>query len=352
MTRGLNLSVKLFLIIVGTYFFFSGLSASKSFLAPLVFAVVLALLVLPAARKMEQLINKRGISSFLSTLLLFIFSLLFLSLCSMQIQNFYNDWPAIKEAMAPEIEKFKVFLLEHTPLDKDSLKDYSPEGSIPFFGEEVNEAAKAFTFLRASMSLMGTYLLTFIYTFFLLFYRSHFRKFLLSFFESQRKNEVGKVIEESAGRVQDYLVGRLILMAILAVLYSIGLGLSGVENFILVAVIASLLTIIPWVGNIIGFAMAMVFGYLTSGNINVLWGIVITFTVSQFLESYVLQPYIVGDKVGLHPFFVIVFVILGGAVWGLAGMVLAIPVMAMATVVFQNVELLKPYGFLFSKNSD
>jgi predicted PurR-regulated permease PerM len=128
--------------------------------------------------------------------------------------------------------------------------------------------------------------------------------------------------------------------------------LSGVENFILVAVIASLLTIIPWIGNIIGFAMAMVFGYLTSGDINVLWGIVITFTVSQFLESYVLQPYIVGDKVGLHPFFVILFVILGGAVWGLAGMVLAIPVMAMATVIFQNVEPLKPYGFLFSKNSD
>ena len=352
MDRGFKLSVNFFLFIIGTYFLFSGLSSSKSFLAPLAFAVVLALLVLPAARKMEKLINNRGISSFVSTLLIFIFSLLFLSLCSMQIQNFFNDWPAIKEAMAPEIEEFKAFLFEHTPLDKDSLKTYYPAGTIPFFGEEVNEAAKAIRFLRSSMNLMGAYLLTFIYTFFLLFYRSHFRKFMLSFFESQRKKEVGKVLEESAGRVQDYLVGRLILMAILAVLYSVGLGFSGVDNFILVAVIASLLTIIPWIGNIIGFAMAMVFGYLTSGDINVLWGIVITFTVSQFLESYVLQPYIVGDKVGLHPFFVIVFVILGGAVWGLAGMVLAIPVMAMATVIFQNVEPLKPYGFLFSKNSD
>ncbi|MHA6280810.1 AI-2E family transporter [Salinimicrobium sp. CAU 1759] len=352
MTSGFKLSVKVFLLIVGAYFLFSGLSTSKSFLAPLAFAVVLALLVLPAARKIEQYISSRGFSSFLSTLLLFIFSLLFLSLCSMQIQNFFNDWPAIKEAMAPEIEDFKAFLFEHTPLNKESLQEYYPAGSIPFFGEEVNEAAKALTFVRSSMNLMGAYLLTFIYTFFLLFYRSHFRKFMLSFFESQKKKEVGEVLEESAGRVQDYLVGRLILMAILAVLYSVGLGFSGVENFILVAVIASLLTIIPWIGNIIGFAMAMVFGYLTSGDINVLWGIVITFTVSQFLESYVLQPYIVGDKVGLHPFFVILFVIMGGAVWGLAGMVLAIPVMAMATVIFQNVESLKPYGFLFSKNTD
>ena len=104
-------------------------------------------------------------------------------------------------------------------------------------------------------------------------------------------------------------------MAILAVLYSVGLGISGVKNFILIDIIAALLTLIPWTGNAIGLTMAMVFGYLTSGNIDILWGVIMTFTVSQVLESYVVQPYIVGDKVGLHPFFVILFVIFGGSTW-------------------------------------
>lgn len=340
------------IIVVGAYFLLKGLAASKGFLAPLVFAVILALIVLPAARKMEKYLKYRGFSSLLSTLLVFIFSLLFLSLCSMQVQNFFNDWSVIKEAMAPEVEEFKAFLFEHTPLNKNSLQNYYPSGSIPFVGEGVSEGAKALSFLRSSLNFMGAYLITFVYTFFLLFYRSHFKEFLLSLFKKENREKAGKIIETSAGTVQDYLIGRLILMAILAVFYSVGLGFSGVDNFLLVGVIAAVLTLIPWIGNIIGFGMAMVFGYLTSGDINVLWGIVITFTLSQFVESYILQPYIVGDKVGLHPFFVIIFVMLGGAIWGLVGMVVAIPVMAMATVIFQNVEFLKPLGFLFGKKAD
>ncbi len=301
---------------------------------------------------MENFLKYRGLASFISTLLGPDFFSTFLSLCSMQIQNFFNDWPAIKEAMAPEVEEFKSFLFEHTPLNKNSLQEYYPSGSIPFIGDEIGEAAKALSFLRSSLNFMGAYLITFIYTFFLLFYRNHFKVFLLSYFEEQKRKEAAKVLERSANTVQDYLIGRLILMAILAVLYTVGLGFSGVDNFLLVGVIAAILTLIPWIGNIIGFAMAMVFGYLTSGDISVLWGIVITFTVSQFFESYVLQPYVVGDKVGLHPFFVILFVMLGGAIWGLVGMVLAIPVMAMLTVILKNVESLKQLGFLFSKNSD
>ncbi len=132
-------------------------------------------------------------------------------------------------------------------------------------------------------------------------------------------------------------------------IYSIGLGVSGVNNFILVSVIAALLTLIPYVGNIIGFTMAVAFGYLTSGDITVLIGIALTFTLTQFVESYILQPYIVGEKVDVHPFFVIVSVILGNLVWGIIGMILAIPILGIITVVLLNIKELKPLGILLSK---
>lgn len=351
MNRENSMIVKTSLLIIGAFFLIKALAVSKAFLAPLTFALILALLVLPAVRKMERLIKSRGLSSFLGTLLVLIFSIGILSLASMQIQNFFQDWPLIKEAMAPEIEKLKSFLFQHTSMDEEALKNYSA-GTFPFFEEGVNEAAKALSFLKGSLNFLRAYIITFVYTFFLLLYRSHFKEFIVSIVPANTRGRAAEILETSAGKVQDYLVGRLILMAILAVLYSIGLGLSGVNNYILVAAIASILTLIPWVGNIIGFAMATVFGYLTTGDITVLWGIVITFTVSQFFESYILQPYVVGDKVGLHPFFVILFVLLGGAIWGLAGMVLAIPVMAMATVIMKNIGYLRPFGFLFSTKSD
>ncbi len=340
------------MLVVGAYFFIKGIAAGQAFLAPVVTAIILALIILPLSRKMEGRIFGRSFSSFVSTLIIFIFSLLFFAVCSLQIKNFVNDWSSIKETMAPEVEEFKTFLFEHTPMNKESLESRYPEGTIPFLEKPLNEGARALSFLRQVMNFLGVYLLTFIYIFFILNYRKHFKDFLLLLFPDRKKHRIEEILNKSAAVVQDYLLGRLILMAILAVLYSIGLGLSGVENYILVAIIASILTLIPWIGNIIGMAMAMAFGYLTSGDVSVLWGIIITFTVSQFLESYILQPYIVGDKVGLHPFFVILFVILGGAVWGLMGMVLSIPVMAIVTIVFQNIHPLNPLGFLFGKETE
>ena len=201
------------------------------------------------------------------------------------------------------------------------------------------------------MGFLTVYILTFIYIFFILNYRSRFRKFLLRLFPDEKKKKVDKIINESARVAQQYLVGKLILMALLAVVYSIGLGISGVKNYILISIIAALVTLIPYVGNIIGLVLAMGFGYLTSGETGVLIGVILTFTIAQFVESYILQPYIVGDKVGLHPFMVIVVVVVGNALWGVIGMILAIPIMAIIAVVFLHIPPLEPFGFLFSKES-
>jgi predicted PurR-regulated permease PerM len=132
------------------------------------------------------------------------------------------------------------------------------------------------------------------------------------------------------------------------VLYSIGLGLSGVDNFILISLIAALLTLIPYVGNIIGFSLAMVFGYLTSGSTSVLIGIMLTFGIGQFIESYVLQPFVVGDRVKVHPFFTILVVVIGNFLWGVTGAVLAVPLFGIVTVVLLNISASHSLGLLFS----
>lgn len=218
--------------------------------------------------------------------------------------------------------------------------------------ESGNTGQRAASFFSLVMSFFADYLLTFIYIFFLLTYRHRFKVFLLKLFPKDKKDDVKKVIEKSATVTQHYLVGKIILIGFLAVIYSIGLGISGVNNFILISVLAAFLSLIPYIGNIIGFGMALAFGYLTSGETGVLIGIMITFAIAQFIESYVLEPYIVGDQVDLHPFFVIIAVIIGGAVWGVAGMVLSIPVLAIINIIFLNIGPLNPFGYLLSKEDD
>ncbi|PTX43107.1 putative PurR-regulated permease PerM [Christiangramia gaetbulicola] len=331
-------------IVLGTYFLFLGLTKAKGFFAPLLTAIILSLVVLPLSQRMEKKM-KRPLAAILNSVLLFAISVGLMALVSYQVRSFAEDWPEIKETMTPKIEQFKSFALKHTPLDQEDIKEAKNSSSKMDSG--TSDRIKAF--MSGLSSFLANYLLTFVYVFFLLNYRQIFKDFLMRIFPDEKRDTVKTIITKSAKVAPQYLLGKLILMGLLAILYSIGLGISGVDNFILVSVIAAVLTLIPYVGNIIGFTMAVAFGFLTSGDTNVLIGIALTFTITQFVESYVLQPYVVGERVDVHPFFVIVAVILGNMVWGIIGMILAIPIMGIITVVLLNINELKPFGILFSK---
>ncbi len=286
-------------IITGIFFLVWGLLEAQSILAPLITASILALVILPMAEWMEKRL-KRGVSSLLSTITLFIVSLGFAALISYQTKVFVDSWPEIKETMEPKIAQLKTFVTGNTFLNENDLPTSK---SLSLTGGESGKGMQVVSMFGRGSGYLGTYLLTFIYVFFMLNYRHRFRTFLLRLFPDEKNSDVNQIVEESANIVQQYLAGKLILIGLLAITYSIGLGITGVSNFILVSIIAALFTLITYLGNIIGFVLALGFGYLTSGEIGVLIGVVITFTVAQFFESYVLQPFIVGNKVDVHPFF-------------------------------------------------
>ena len=358
------------LVVVFLFFLFLGLFKAKGFLIPFVTAIILALVILPLAQKLEGWKMNRGFSSFLSTFLLFLTALGFLALVSFQVQSFAGKWPEIKETMKPKVEQVKSFLFEHTSMQASDLQDSGR--NLPFMQEKssagnpkrqgtsqaksgdssiTQKGQKALSFLIKTVGFIGSFLLVFIYIFFLLTYRKRFKEFLLRLFPKEKNDEVKHIIHKSAQVTQQYLVGKLMLSGVLAVLYSIGLGVTGVTNFILISLIAALLNILPYIGNLIGLTLALAFGYFTSGETSVLIGILITFSVAQFVESYFLEPYLVGDKVDLHPFMVILVVVLGGSIWGIMGMLLAIPILAIITIIMLHIPPLHPLGFFFSKKS-
>ncbi|AVR46347.1 AI-2E family transporter [Christiangramia fulva] len=328
------------------YFLFSGLAHAKGFFAPLFVAVVLSLIMLPASQWMEKGI-KRTLAAVFSSLILFFISLGLLFLISLQVKNFTSNWPQLKENLKPKIERIKEFAINNTPLTPERLKKVEKKAGEMISGS--GGSGNVSKFIMALLSTLANYLLTFIYVFFLLAYRHIFKDFLINVFPRHKQPKVKQVISKSVHVVPEYLRGKLLLMGILAVLYSIGLGISGVNNYILVSIIAALLTIIPYLGNMIAFSMAVVFGFLTGGTIMTLVGIFLTFSVTQFVESYMLQPYVVGDKVDVHPFFVILVVIIGNILWGIIGMILAVPVMGIITMVLLNIQEVKPLGILLSK---
>lgn len=342
------------MLIVGLYFLILSLVDAQGFLAPLVMSIVLALLMIPLSNKLENLGIGRGWSSLFCTILLFIISLGVFALLSFQVKSFISDWENIKEQMRPKIEQAEEYLYEHTALNKEDFEAYKEQNDLTILGMGGSSGQRAFDFMKGVLSFLSNYLLVFIYIFFLLAYRKKFKTFFLKLASQRDQGEAREIIDNTATLVQQYLVGKSFLIILLTVLYSIGLGVSGVDNFILISFIGAFLSLIPFIGNIIAFGLALVFGFLTTGDTTVLIGIIITFTIVQFIESYILEPYVVGDKVNLHPFLVILSIIAGNMIWGVMGMVLAIPVLGILNIIMNHVPPLYPFGYLLStdKNED
>ncbi|MCM4158959.1 AI-2E family transporter [Antarcticibacterium flavum] len=348
LSRGKSILLTATLFIVGSYFLILSLIKAQGFLAPLVMAIVLALLMIPLAKKIEKTKINRAFASLICTFILFLISLGIFAVLSFQVKNFVDDWEEIKEQMQPKIEQAEEYIYEHTNLSKEDFEEYKEQNNLSTLASSGSSGERAFSFMKKVVDFISNYLLTFIYIFFLINYRNRFKNFFLRLVSKEQQQNARKIIHRTATIVQQYLVGKAFLIVFLSVLYSVGLGFSGVDNFILISFIAAFLSLIPFIGNIIGFMLALVFGFLTTGETTVLIGIIITFTLVQFIESYILEPYVVGDKVNLHPFLVILAIIAGNMIWGVMGMILAIPVLGILNVILRHVKPLKPFGYLLS----
>ena len=147
---------------------------------------------------------------------------------------------------------------------------------------------------------------------------------------------VGKLARESSDVLGGFLRGQLLVMLILGVLYGVGLWLVGLELGILIGVVGGLLTFVPYLGP----ASIIVFGGIAAlvqyGDWPHLAGVGAVFAVGQVIESYVLTPKLVGDRIGLHPMAVIFAVMAGGTLFGFLGMLLALPVAAVVNVLLRH----------------
>ncbi len=363
------------LAVVGMHFTMVGLVAAMGFLAPISIAVILTMMLIPLSRKLESWGMGRGLSSLIGVLITMVLFVGLFAVISVQVNNVMKDWPRIEKNLEPTIDAFHQFIEEYTGLSAQEQKstientvsgesggsdiaDSVEENSFGNddrvdTGKNTSDGTELSGYMgylsTAVMGFMGFIvisLLVFIYIFFMLFYRRKLKLALLKFFQGENRVNAEKVLNDAVGLSQSYLVGRLVLMFFLTILYSVGLYISGVDNAILIGVIGALLSVIPFVGALFGYILAMAMAAFTGGDLFTFLGVTITYGVAQFIETYILQPYLLGGKVNLNPLIVIMVVVLGGAVWGVMGMIISIPVFGILKIIFDQIPALRPIGYM------
>jgi predicted PurR-regulated permease PerM len=328
----------LFLVIAGVYY-------AKDFLMPLTIGGLLATLFLPFSQWLESKKVPKGVAVFLSLLsILLIMGILF-ALLGWKISELTSDLSAIKQKANQTVDKIQQYIFNNLGIPvKDQAKILKSEQ--PSYGNIVQKVVGSIT------TILGDLLLVLVYFVFLLYYRSHIKKFLLKLSETSKRGEMEKIIESCANVSQQYLVGLSKMIACLWIMYGIGFSIIGVKNALFFAVLCGLLEIVPFVGNITGTTLTVLVTALHGGNSTTLIGIVITYGVVQFIQGWVLEPLILGPQVKINPLFTIVALILGELLWGIPGIILAIPITAILKIICDNIESLKPYGFLIGEIDD
>ena len=149
--------------------------------------------------------------------------------------------------------------------------------------------------------------------------------------------------------IQSYLVGLLLEAALVATLNSAALLIIGVKYAVLIGIIGALLNIIPYIGGLVAISIPMLLAIATKEPIDAVW-VFIAYIIVQFIDNNFFVPKIVASKVKINALVSIIVVLIGGALWGVAGMFLSIPLTAIIKVIFDRIEPLAPFGFLLGDN--
>jgi predicted PurR-regulated permease PerM len=318
----------------------------KPFFVPLTIAALLSMLLLPVSLKLEDWGVNKAISVVLSILLVVLFFGGVIALLAWQVSDISQNASQIEQSINQKIQQLKEFASSSLGISQQKQQEMMQKQQQSSGGK----LASTFSAALASIgTLLTNFLLVLVYMFLFMYFRAHLKKFILKIVPKGEQAEAGKVIESARKVAQKYITGLMLMIVGLWIMYSIGFAIAGVKNFFFFAVICGLLEIIPFVGNLAGNALTIIVALAQGGSMNVVIGILITYAVVQFIQSYILEPLVVGSEVNINPVFTIIGIIAGEFIWGIPGMILAVPILGITKIICDHIEPLKPYGFLIGE---
>jgi predicted PurR-regulated permease PerM len=324
------------------FLIFAGLYYAQEFLMPLVIGAILATLFLPLCQWMEGRKLPKSLAVLVCILCLLLLIAALASMLGWKVTELTNDVTRLKQKGVEVLSQVQQYLFHQFGISLENQREI-------FKTEQPSYTSIVQTVAGSLTSILTTLVLVFIYFVFLLYYRSHVKNFALKLSSSSQRAEVEHIIHSAAEVSQQYLVGLFKMIGCLWIMYGIGFSIIGVDDALFFAILCGLLEIVPFVGNITGTTLTLLVSALHGANTATLVGIAITYGVVQFIQGWVLEPLILGPQVKINPLFTIVALVLGELLWGIPGIILAIPLTAIFKIVCDHVEPLKPYGFLIGE---
>jgi len=268
------------------------------------------------------------------------------SVCALmfsQLSRFGDTWPVL-------VDKFTL-MLNQTITWASGYFDINPLKIHAWILKTKDEllinsnAAIGQTILAVGSWIVVLFLVP-VYVFIILYYQHLLIDFVHKVFGKSDQSQVSEIVTQTKTLIQRYLVGLIIEAVMVAVLNAAALFALGIQYAILLGIIGALLNVIPYIGGIVGVALPMIVAIATKTTAWYAVYVMIAYYIIQMIDNNYIVPIIVSSKVKINALFSIIVVFAGNAIWGVAGMFLSIPLLAIVKLICDHIEPLKPWGFL------
>jgi len=338
----LKLASILVALIAGVYILF----VLQETLIPLAFSVLLAILLHPVCVRLEHRRVPRIAAILLSILVFFIVVMILVYVVSIQIGGFAEELPRITEKAEIILDQTLTMGERYLNLSRTQQVTEAKKYLVNMLTEG---RAVLLNTLVTTTGAISTFILLPLYVFFFLLYRDFFRRFFYKAIANVPHEDLNALLKKIYVVIQSYLSGLFLVIIIVGILNSIGLLLLGVPHAIFFGFLAGFLILIPYIGILIGSLFPALLSIVTMDSPWYAVGVIGVMSFVQFLEGNFITPNIVGSKVSVNPMAAIVALFLGGQLWGLSGLILALPVTAILKVVLDTIPSLEPFGFLLGE---
>jgi predicted PurR-regulated permease PerM len=315
----------------------------KDIIMPIVMAFFISIMLLPIYR----FLRKRKVPESICIILPILFVLIFIAgiiwFFSAQISILVEDFPQIKQNVSKHLQSLKEWVSSISGIDTKKQTEFISAKSDDLMSMGGKAASGAAVTLSGVFVFVG---LLPIYIYLILFYKDILLRFTFMWFKTDDHPKVKEVVYETESIIKSYLVGLLIQISYMTVLLGGLLWILDIKHALLIGAIFALLNLIPYVGALIGNVIGVLITLTSSTE---LWPVITVLGVIaavQFLDNNILMPRIVGSKVKINALFSILGVLLGGAIAGISGMFLSLPIIAVLKIIFDRTEQFKQWGVL------
>lgn len=339
----LPVTVRRAIELMGLYFLGMIIIVGKDIITPIIMAFFLSLMLLPMYRFFIRKKFPEALAIVIPILVMFIVLGLLIWFFSAQISRLVSDFPQIKQNVQAHINSLGHWIESKTGFSTDQqtkLINDQNDKLLNYAGGMLGGAASSITGIFVFVGLLP------IYIFLMLFYKNLLLRFIFLWFPSQQHTKLEDAMRETEVIIKSYLVGLLIQISYITILLGGILLIFGIKHAILIGAIFAILNLIPYIGALIGNILGVLLTISSTQEITPIFIVLGTIAFVQFLDNNILMPRIVGSKVKINALATIVGVIVAGAMAGVSGMFLSLPVIAVMKIIFDRTSNLKQWGVI------